>query len=327
VIRITCTNCRQTLTIDDGFAGGVCRCQHCGTIQTVPIPGKTRGPAPVAKTLYRSERKADAAGSGSGLDQLAEIVSSSGLRGNAMRMRPAPARPPKNRMVLALAVAAALIVLLVAVIAMLLMNNSRTPPPRPPQPSPQQQAQTPPAAPGGPNFAGMSLTALDTVIYLIDDGGSASDVLSGVESACFASIKSLGPEKRFKVIFWRNGSPTYPADGTARATEDQLTQCEDALRDEYAQGNTQVDGALRQAMDQRPDAIVLVTAKAAQLSDDFVRTVMSIRGDSGVRIYTVGINGDSTMDPSKPGILADLAARTDAAFLSLTAADLSKFGN
>ena len=55
VIRITCTHCRQILTIDDGFAGGVCRCQHCGTIQTVPAAlGKSqdRGATPAAKTLY-----------------------------------------------------------------------------------------------------------------------------------------------------------------------------------------------------------------------------------------------------------------------------------
>src|SRR5947199_233426 len=36
MIRINCTNCKAQLSIDDAFAGGVCRCQYCGTIQTVP---------------------------------------------------------------------------------------------------------------------------------------------------------------------------------------------------------------------------------------------------------------------------------------------------
>lgn len=36
MIRLTCRKCRAGLELDDAFAGGVCRCQHCGAIQTVP---------------------------------------------------------------------------------------------------------------------------------------------------------------------------------------------------------------------------------------------------------------------------------------------------
>jgi hypothetical protein len=35
-MQLTCASCRAVLSIDDAFAGGVCRCQHCGAIQTVP---------------------------------------------------------------------------------------------------------------------------------------------------------------------------------------------------------------------------------------------------------------------------------------------------
>src|SRR5580658_2635606 len=75
MIRVSCVHCHQILEIDDAFAGGVCRCQYCGTIQTVPsrdASGKTVRVA--AKSLYRAQ-----GGSGSGLEQLANIVSSSGL--------------------------------------------------------------------------------------------------------------------------------------------------------------------------------------------------------------------------------------------------------
>ena len=60
MISLTCTSCKKTLEIDDAFAGGVCRCQFCGTIQTVPAslkkgarpgtPGATPGKP---KTLYQ----------------------------------------------------------------------------------------------------------------------------------------------------------------------------------------------------------------------------------------------------------------------------------
>lgn len=44
MIRLICTKCKSELLIDDAFAGGVCRCQHCRTLQTVPE--SLRGSAP-----------------------------------------------------------------------------------------------------------------------------------------------------------------------------------------------------------------------------------------------------------------------------------------
>src|SRR3954462_5113595 len=99
MIALTCTNCRKTLQIDDAFAGGVCRCMYCGTIQTVPSAAKGRATSPTAastvakaaapaKTLFQSSTHAPhttkappPATSGSGLDELAQIVASSGLAG------------------------------------------------------------------------------------------------------------------------------------------------------------------------------------------------------------------------------------------------------
>src|SRR3954467_14014902 len=36
MIELTCTKCQTLLSLDDAFAGGVCRCRQCGAIQTVP---------------------------------------------------------------------------------------------------------------------------------------------------------------------------------------------------------------------------------------------------------------------------------------------------
>jgi len=70
MISLTCTSCKRSLEIDDAFAGGVCRCQFCGTIQTVPASLKQGGrPAtPVGKspgtqkTLYEKQAAATARG-------------------------------------------------------------------------------------------------------------------------------------------------------------------------------------------------------------------------------------------------------------------------
>jgi Na+-transporting methylmalonyl-CoA/oxaloacetate decarboxylase gamma subunit len=348
MIRITCTHCRQVLTIDDGFAGGVCRCQHCGTIQTVPasaVPAKggakTSALGAAARTLYRAAEHAsqgnrqDFSGehmlSDSTLEELAEIVSSSGLRSNSRRLRQsipggvngqipvATVLKPKKSHV-PLIVAGVVIVVLVLVIVVLLMRrsggtNAAAPPP---------EAATPLVE---PNFAGMKIKAADTVVYLLDDGFSASDVLPAMEAATYQSIKSLSAQKkRFAVLFWREGSPRYPAQETAQATDIEEKNCEKALSDEFAQGSTDADDAFKAAMALRPDAIVLVTAKAAQLPDGFVDTLAQWRGDSQVRVYTVGINGDSSGDASKPGVLMMVAAKTGGAFLNISSNELARLG-
>ena len=98
MISITCTQCRTVLTIDEAFAGGVCRCQHCGTIQTVPKAAATASSsfnpaATTSKSLYQTKSGRNTSGniatsgatSPSGLDDLAQAVVSSGLSGSGLR--------------------------------------------------------------------------------------------------------------------------------------------------------------------------------------------------------------------------------------------------
>ena len=49
MITLTCNQCQAHLEMDDAFAGGVCRCQYCGTIQHVPSQLKRRASHPGAE--------------------------------------------------------------------------------------------------------------------------------------------------------------------------------------------------------------------------------------------------------------------------------------
>ena len=108
MITVICTQCRAHLEMDEAFAGGVCRCQHCGTIQTVPPMSKLRprqpAPAAVAAAPPGNGAASQARGavaprphgaalpSDDGLDALAEAVaSSSGLGRSSLRAGPGTA--------------------------------------------------------------------------------------------------------------------------------------------------------------------------------------------------------------------------------------------
>src|SRR5512132_2955599 len=108
MITVICTQCRAQLEMDDAFAGGVCRCQYCGTIQTVPSLSKIKrqtsplgsappagaptAPAPAAPRPQASDAPPHEP---SGLDALAEAVaSSSGLGRGSLRSGTPPAGAP-----------------------------------------------------------------------------------------------------------------------------------------------------------------------------------------------------------------------------------------
>src|SRR5438309_266199 len=142
MINLTCTNCKKLLQIDDAFAGGVCRCKFCGTIQTVPSQ-KTRAASPTAtavapkaapppKSLFQSSGRIEAghgpATSGTGLEELAQIVASSGLAGTGLRAshlrRPPP--PPASNLKLYLFIGGGVLALLVIVLVVWLIMHSGT---------------------------------------------------------------------------------------------------------------------------------------------------------------------------------------------------------
>jgi hypothetical protein len=130
MISLACTSCKKVLEIDDAFAGGVCRCQYCGTIQTVPAslkranrPGAPQ-PAVASKALYEKKRRnpGEVGRSGSGLEALADSVgASSGLARSALKNRapvPTETRPPKRSItpILLLAAVGVIILLLVVIV-------------------------------------------------------------------------------------------------------------------------------------------------------------------------------------------------------------------
>jgi len=127
MIRLTCTHCKTLLTIDDAFAGGVCRCQYCGTIQTVPShlkpkPGQKIGPAEALnqpKALY--QRKSRSAPTGSGMDELANAITSSGLASGRLDVPPPPPPEPKPRNHAPLLIAAAVLILVLFFIVVYLL--------------------------------------------------------------------------------------------------------------------------------------------------------------------------------------------------------------
>ena len=329
MINITCTSCKKVLSIDDAFAGGVCRCQFCGTIQTVPAKASSQkaaaGAAKGPKTLFENKARSAGTGSGSGLDDLADVVQSSGLSDSRLRKQP-PSPPPRpTNLIPLLGLAAAVILVLLVVVLVLLFRSSASPKtgsgPEADSAIPDHSAPANLPNPA-PSFCGAPIDS-SVVVYVIDNGSSSADVLDPMESAMFKSIESLGPDRQFQILFWNPETETYPtARQPAFAVKDNIEAARKRLQDVTAAGSTDPLASLQRAFADDPGQIMLITAKAGDLDDSLVDQVMKLRGPSKARIDCFAVNG-------VPGdkVLAKIAAATGGVFVPVSEARLKGFAD
>jgi len=343
MINLTCTNCKKLLQIDDAFAGGVCRCKFCGTIQTVPSQ-KTRAASPTAtavapkaapppKSLFQSSGRI-AAGhgpgtSGTGLEELAQIVASSGLAGTGLRAshlrRPPP--PPASNLKLYLFIGGGVLALLVIVLVVWLIMHSGTDYSNQTvnNPNPQQartdNANPAPQPPQSPNYMGLPLSG-PSVIYLLDRGSGTLETFDYMKRGAIRSIASLGAGTKFQIIFWETDSLIeFPQGAMRYATAENVAATDEAIKDVYAFSQSTIDKAFEKALALNPAEIVIVTGKYG-LDDEFVNSVLALRKTSPVKIHTVALGKSSS-----PEALKKLAEKTGGQFREVSGAALAEYAN
>ncbi len=336
MISITCTNCQTRLSIDDAFAGGVCRCQHCGTIQTVPSkrkdgPGGTAAGLGVktSKTLY--QKRVRDASVGTGLDELAEVVTSSGLAGSGLSSRsarppgsmPAPVPKSNNNMTILVGIAAIVVIALLVTILVVVSrgNNGSAEQPTGKETGTTNGGVIASEGKASPTFAGVPLEHA-SVIYLLDRGSSTQAPFGSLKQTALKSIESLGPQRRFQIIFWDNGQDagTFPP-LLSYANTANLEAVRRQTDEVYAFGATDAAPALARAIAQRPAAVVIATGKGADLDDTFVQIVKDAKKDVPVIIHTIAIGGAGASTALKT--VADM---TGGQYRELAEGALSAFG-
>jgi hypothetical protein len=329
MISITCTNCDSVLTIDDAFAGGVCRCQFCGTIQTVPAKSRSAlQPAAASKTLYQkstpppTNAPARVEAPGTGLEDLGSS-SGTGLVGSHLETDSAPtttAEPPpvpkpgqSQPMRMSVIVVCAAVVVMVGLVAALLVfrgsHSSST--------SSSGTGST--AGVAGADFCGVPINAV-SVIFLLDRGNSINDSFDALKAAAYKSLKQLGPDRKFQIIFWdrESGSAEFPAGGMRNATAGAIEDCQRDFQDVVAGGSTHLGGALREAIDRKPQLIMIATAKPQLDDDDAAALTASVMANVRVDFIQIG-------SPSTTAAVTEVTHSTGGHLKNLTTAELRDF--
>src|SRR5690606_22291415 len=203
------------------------------------------GTATGGKAIYA--RQTSSAAPEAGLEELGEIIASSGLGSSHLRNPSSAASAPpasaaRRPLPMAWMGGGAAVIVVGAVLLFMLFSGNEPAGPLDAGPggggtqaNGSARTLTPtPAQVTGPRFAGVPLRG-KTVVYLIDRGSAARESFADMKAATLASLRTLSATQSFQIIFWDNGQiDTIPADGPTRLTSQSIEQTSDALADIFA---------------------------------------------------------------------------------------------
>ncbi len=320
MISITCTQCKTVLEMDEAFAGGVCRCRHCGTIQTVPSSLKgtsTSGGDAAAESIGGSRSlyagaggAATEANAGTHLNGTADAVSGSGMNSAAAGaggdFAAGGALPSKSAKPFIIG-GAVLLILLLALGGWFMLHNKGG-----------GKDGGGGGEPLGPSFVGLKLN-VPSVVYVLDRGNATTNYFDAIKAATYRSLQLLGPSKKFAVILTDNQTEDamFPKQGMHDATAGELENLKEVLQDVVATGNSRFGPALDKAIALHPASIVIITAKYP-LDDEDIAALAEAQ-KKGVTINTFAI-GDIANPP-----LEALSTATGGAYRQISDHDLRTF--
>ena len=307
------------MKVDDGFAGGVCRCSTCGTIQTVPKKGDpaTHASTPGTVIYERASREAV----NKELEALGDVVTSSGIVGSGMlqhsKRRAKPAVPIGKWIGIGLGALLALAALWFGLREASDHETVSVVTPADPSVKNKIAPMT-----TGPRFGPIVLDRTGTIVYLLDRGDATRPFTAPLQAAVLKSIATLEPARRFQIRYWSSGGespafPLTPGEPSAFNRNKAATWMNEVPGGQSTDATESLDAALSQ----KPSEIVLVTGKAWQLDESFTNEAVVKLTGKAVRIHVVSL-GNGTGEDS----LARLASKTGGIHLPLTANELQQLG-
>lgn len=280
-IRIRCKDCKKKISIDEAFAGGMCRCPYCKALVYVDeasgagAKGATARPnAPVSRPAapgQAAEPVIHSAGPSANLPTDTEHVPM--------------ARPVKIQGIITI-ILLVLLVLMVgggitaAMFYMPARQGGDVPPPPDQRPTIHQITKS------GPGVVDIAVAT--PVIYLLDGGSGMRSALDSARMVTMRSVETLAGQK-YNVLVSTEAedkllSPDYvPGDKAGMETLKTF------LQSVLPMGASDIPRSLQAAIEKKPKTIVLFTRKPVDNAMGLAEKAKA----QGTVIHTIAIESDS----------------------------------
>lgn len=316
-MKIRCAECGRLLTIDEAFAGGVCRCPHCKA--TVFVPGQS--------DASEGQVRPEAPRNRGAVPETPEETPPASAPQNDTSRQVARAHPVKFRGILAVFLMVVLLAMLGAgiAVAVSLMKGADG--------TDADKTQIAPAGSGQPGDAlealrqrgpivAENIPIVQPVTYCIDGGASMGAMFDVAVMMTKASVATLEKGDRFDVLLClaagnRKLGGGIGAGGTEARDAIMRFVKEWQYKGQTSRGASDVAAALREAIDGKPGTIVLfVSGKDVADPDSLARLAEA----AGVAIVAIELDTDS---PARDG-LAKLAGASGKA-VNMTRAEVERW--
>ena len=296
-IKVRCKNCRKKIAIDEGFAGGLCRCPYCGALAEVPARpgGGARDGLPRPARPGRPEAPG-AAGAGP--------------------TRPAQQAVPMAKPVLIQGIVA--IVLLVLLVLMLSASGVFFYMVLRGQGGGGGQAPPNPITASGQQVAGMPLRP--PVVYILDGGSGTGPMLDPGAALIRHSVRRLERQQRFNIFFVKEGGFERFTDRWAPGGVRTDALVKTFLSERVPAGATDLVAAIEAAFDLLPRSVVVLTAKPPAEGEALAALTRKARA-AGIRLYGVSLGGYGEVNES----MRRLAEQTGGAWRGFSLAELVEY--
>jgi len=289
-IKIRCTECRKKVSIDEAFAGGMCRCPYCKALVYVPEAGSGAAPgrrpaAPGVRPEAPWQRPAAPGG--------ATPPPPPGAPAPAQEHIPM-ARPVKIQGIITIV----LLVLLLGMVGVGIYITLRyiTPPARTDGPNvPDYEIRVDPmkVSKEGPAIAGVKLTA-SPVVYVIDAGSSMREAFDPARVMTETSVLSLGGKVRFNVLLCQEEEDRWMGEDFQEGGTVGRKAIAEFVKGLAPSGATDLPRALKAALEKKPKAIILLARKVVDDTDEVATEAKT----AGVPIHTISIDSDPEVSAS-----------------------------
>ena len=300
-MKIRCTECRKKISIDDAFAGGVCRCPYCTATVAVgaKAPESSRQARPAAPTS-RPAAPESPAGRAPPAGQephipLAAPVMVQGIFAMVLLG------------ILALAIIGGAAAMIVNVLGGNGGNGGNGDEPLNPFA----------ANPSRPAVAG-NIMVTTPVIYVVGDSSSMAQVIEYASAVTKASIGSLKSGK-FSILLCGEESDEFMSGGYTQAGESAVDAAGKFLEKAACRGLANIPRAMAAAQARDPKTIVLLWRGGADGMEDLAAQAKQ----RGLLIITIALDASKADRRSQ----ADFAKAAGGRSLSYTRGDLAYWYN
>lgn len=272
-ITLRCTECSKKISVDEAFAGSMCRCPYCKAILSVPESGREGTPPRPAAPSRRPDRpgapRAETPVPPTGQPSQAQTE-----QGHSPVQHVVTAKPVRVQGALTL-ILLGLLALVIVGLTWVLVIYTTSPEDGPPHTGPVPEAPRDPNAPPPPSevnpFAagGSSVVAGDIrvappVAYVVDAGGSMRPTIGYAGIIVYRSVASLPDSAKAVLLVMEDASSqglTRPLAGPVTGGTSAAERIVKVLDTTYPQGPTDavIPAAMETAEKAGAKTVVLLT--------------------------------------------------------------------